>query len=408
MPRLWMGVAAASIIWWIFASQFDLHRGVLLVALSLATFAVGCVVGFLLTSYDDERNTLGKLKDTLTGILTAVTITSLAQLKALLVCFAPEAGPNGFGIAFGTAATYFTAGFFFMFLQRELILNIALARTRLERGRIEGSQQTTQVIQRFLLRLPASVMAGVTNIDEVIDVNDEEAKNLRDLIFSDEVTNFLHQAEEAVASGSVDWDIASKSANIYYYRTFFLEKEEGRGPVGKAIEWLVRALNMNPLHVDITMKYAAMLGADDDAESAAAILERLVSMPESPALVKQWLGYYLRFLDYRLDDAIKYSLEYHRQFPSESDTFFNISYAYAAKHCGKTRSSSDAQDTFVEDRVRALSYLKEALSCKPEMVAVVRDEWTKSDAAFHCLASDPEFQATLRTAESLKTPPVAV
>jgi len=395
MSRLWGWTGVATLLWWMLASGLHLPRAILVITLSLAAFSVGSIFGFLLTSYDEERNTLGKIKDTLTGIITALTITNLQHLKDLITMFAPGGGPNDSALAFGTAATYFTLGFFFMFLQRELILNIALAQSRVERGRIEGSQATAQVIQRFLLRLPPAVVTGASDIDDVIDENDDESKKLREMLYAGDVETFLSQAEQAASTGAVDWDLASKAAYIYYYRTYF--EKDASDTTTKATEWVLRALNMNPRHMDLTMKYAAMLGNKVGYDAAAAVLERLVPLPEAPMLVKQWLGFYLRDSELRFEDAIRYSEEYHQQFPEETDTFFNIAYAYATKYCRVHRFSED--NTPLELRAKALSNLKNGLLGESTMVRTVRDDWTKRDNAFECFANDPEFQELLRKFE---------
>jgi hypothetical protein len=46
--------------------------------------------------------------------------------------------------------------------------------------------------------------------------------------------------------------------------------------INKALKWIIRALDSNPLPLDLTMKYADMLAANEDLEAAATILIRLV------------------------------------------------------------------------------------------------------------------------------------
>ena len=116
-----------------------------------------------------------------------------------------------------------------------------------------------------------------------------EVEELQKELYAPEVDDFLKQADEAAKTGALDWDIVSKVAYVSYYRTYF-EKDHQDAEVKRAIDWLVRALNMNPNHVELTMKYAEMLGNQKDYDAAAAILERLERRPEAPTLVSEWFG----------------------------------------------------------------------------------------------------------------------
>lgn len=368
----------------------------MIVSLGLAAFVVGCTVGFLFTSYGEEATTVGKVRDWLIAGISGVTLSQLfdkdTAFKRLLLAFAAGPGPNEYALVVGTAIVYSGVGFFFMFFQRELIFNVLLAKSRAERGKLEGSQVTGQIVQRFQLRLPASVLTGVDDIDEAPDLKEQEVRELRDQLYSDDVDAYLNQADEAAKVGSVDWDITSKAAYIYYYR-MFLAKEDQEAAVQKALEWIMRALHMNPLHVDLTMKYAAALGVRGDFVAAAAELERLLPRPDAPILVKQWLGYYLRFLPDRLDDAIRYSREYHAVFPDESDTFFNEAYAYARKYCTELRASGEKSSPQSQNRLNALSKLRDALRDQGDMKEIVRDKWTEAGEGFDCLLNDQEFRS---------------
>lgn len=142
----WVAIALGSVVWWIIAGQFSAERSVLLVSLSLASFMVGSLLGFLFSSFGEEGATLGKIRDWLIGGITALTVTNAGAIKKVLVVFAAGPGPTEFALTVGAAVFYAGLGFFFMFLQRELILNLLLAESRAERGRLDGSQQAAQVI----------------------------------------------------------------------------------------------------------------------------------------------------------------------------------------------------------------------------------------------------------------------
>jgi len=387
----WTVIAVGSVLWFTLLGQGSLHRSVLLACLGLGSFMAGSFVGFLFSSYGEEDSTLGKLRDWLIGAITALSVAKASSLKAVLVVFASDTSSTEFAYTLGTAVLYAGIGFYFMYFYREIILNLTLARSRAERGKLEGSQQAGQVVQRFLLRLPASVLTGVDDIEDVGDVNKEEAENLKGLLYSEDVDGFLKQADDAVKEGTADWDVVSKAAYICYYRTYF-EKDTQAAAVAKASEWITRALNMIPLHVDLTMKYAEMLAAKGELEAATALLERLELRSESPFLVWEWLGYYLRFLPNRLDDAVRYSERYHAIFPEETDSLFNIAYACCRKYC-QEMASGTASDATAASRQKAFAALRQALKDQPEMKEKIRTEWMKDGTGLECLAGDNEFKS---------------
>jgi tetratricopeptide (TPR) repeat protein len=386
----WTLAGIVSLIWWPIAAQGSLQRLVLTVWLSFASVMVGGLIGFLFSSYGEENSTLGKIRDWLVGGITVLTVAKASSIKEVLLVFAAGYGPIEFAYTIGNSVFYAGLGFFFMFFQRELILNVLLAQSRAERGKLEGSHEAGQVIQRFLLRLPASVLTGVSQVGEIPDLNEKEEQQLKDLLYSADVETFLKQADDVAAKGALDWDITSKSAYVRYYRVYF---EKDHAGIDKAVEWVTRALNMNPLHVDLTMKYADLLGLNEDYASASSILEKLVLREEAPVLVRQWLGYYLRFLPNRLDDAIAYSKQYLTFFPHDSDPLFNIAYAYAYKYCRDELHDEKREERRAKNREMALSTLKIALRDQPNMVERARNKWTEPGKAFECFVNDAEFTA---------------
>ena len=390
----WIVIAIVSVVWWIIASQHCRWRLVLVVGLSLASFMVGCLIGFIFTSYGEESGTVGKIRDWLIGGITGITVVKAAAIKGILLTFAAGPGPSEFALTVSSAVLYSVLGFFFMFFQRELILNVLLAESRAERGRLEGTGRAGQVIQRFLLALPASILSGVDDVDEIVQFRKSAA----------EVQKFLDECEDAVKSGeALDWDVVSKAANLHYYRTYFEKDENKYVQAERAHSWIVRALTMNPLHVDFTVKYADTLGMMDRYEEAVAVLEKLDRTPEAPAYVKQWLGYFLLFVD-RLDDAIRYSEEYHKLFPDESDSIFNVASAYAQKYCDELRAAGKSEYLDSENRRLALAKLKEALRGEPEYVETVRSKWTQTGESFDCFLHDKDFRSLVGLP---KEPPAA-
>lgn len=406
---LWILLFIASLIWWRIVGQGLFLRTVLIVALSLASFMVGCIVGFLFTSYGEEAGTVGKIRDWLIGGITGLTIAKATAISGLLTRFqATHSGdPTNweFALAASAAVVYSTLGFFFMFFQREFVLNVLLAQGRAERGRVEGTRQAGQVVKSFLLKLPASLLSGVDDVDEITAVDKDEARKLRDILYSDDVKAFLDEAEKALADGTtLDWDVVSKVAYIHYYRTYF-EKEDKPAQARRAIDWITRALIMNPQHADFTLKLADMLGATGDYNAAVTVLERLVRQPDAPIVVRQWLGYFLLNVPGRLPEAVRYSEQYSDLVGEDTDALFNLACAYAQAFCEGIPDLGPPQ----QNHDRALDFLRRALRRDPDYAEVVRTKWTDKNESFACFVSDKEFRSLvgMDTAPPNVAPPVA-
>ncbi len=195
----WILVLCLSVVWWWWAGKGCRHRLVMISVVSLASFAVGCIAGFLFSSYGEEAGTVGKVRDWLvagiSGLTFAQVIDKDSALKHILLAFASGPGPNEYALVVGSAVLFMVLGFFFMFLQRELFLNVELAQTRVIRRRLEESKEAGQVTQRLLIQLPPSLLSGVDDINEIVQVNKALSESLQRLLFSDEVNKFLQEAE---------------------------------------------------------------------------------------------------------------------------------------------------------------------------------------------------------------------
>jgi tetratricopeptide (TPR) repeat protein len=403
-------VLPASLWWWYYLglckSQAELCQGrrMMLVALSLASFMVGCLAGFVFTSYGEETGTVGKIRDWLIGGITGVTFVELFKgdggvFGSLLHRFTvPPGSDNDFALTVSVAVVYLSLGFLFMFFQRELILNVVLAKSRAERGELDGTRQTGLAIQKLLAQLPPSILAGVTDIGETDRVSKDEVQELSNTLYSDDVSTFLKQAENAAKNGvPLEWDTVYKVANVQYYRSYFAPDNQKSSQVRKALEWIRRALAMNPLHADLTMKCADMLGADGQSDAAIAVLEALRVRPEAPAVVEQWLGYYLRSIPSRADEAIKHSNRFLSFFPDDPDTAFNLAYAYGVKYCAAMKSGSQADAAAIESRNSVLRFLDKGLNAYPEFGAKVA-QWRSQDRGLACFSEDADFKKLLEQA----------
>jgi tetratricopeptide (TPR) repeat protein len=386
-----------SLWWWSYAASGNSEKHILLIAVSLGSLMIGCLIGFLFSSFGEELNTIGKIRDWVIGGLTGLTIAEMIDkggvFKTLLLKFAVPPTDREFALVIAMAVIYFSAGFFSMFFQRELILNLLLAKSRAQRGKLEGTPGAVHAIQKSLSQLPASVLSGVDNIDET-RVGNKEKEDLKNLLFSDDVKTFLAQAEEAVRNNEVlDWDTITKAAHLEYYRTYFVkEGQQRRMQARKAHEWITRALALNPLHTDLTMKLADMLWFDDQVDAAVAVVEHLIIRPDAPAIAYEWLGYFLRSIPSRVDDSIKYSKQYLALFPNDENAPFNLAYALGVKYCMELKLSGKPSEPTSANRAEALKLLTAGLTQFPDFKTTVGGKWVSEKKGFECLAQDEDFK----------------
>jgi len=278
-----------------------------------------------------------------------------------------------------------------MFFQRELVFNVFLARSRALRGRVDGTIQAGIATQKLLVGIPPSMLARIDSLDDAIGEHKSEFESLKRVLYADDVSQFLKEADEALGTGAaLDWDVVSKAAYLNYYRTYYECGESRELQEQKAEEWILRALLLNPQHGDLTARYADVLWMQDSHADAVLTLERLIMSTEAPAFVQKWLGYFLLFVPNREDEAIRISQEYHNRFPDEDDTFFNIACAYAEKYSRELIEREISKDPESTNRRLAIQNLKQGLKGEPEFAKTVREEWIEPDYFFHVFADDNE------------------
>jgi tetratricopeptide (TPR) repeat protein len=389
---------------WYLLWRFSDWSPSLFISLSLASFMVGAVAGFLFTSYGDEAATVGKVRDWLIGGLTGLTVAKFSSLKSLLLTFASGQGPQPFALTVGVALTFAVLGFFAMFLQRELILNVMLAQSRDRRGRLDGTKTAGIVSLQLLGLLPPSVLAGLEDVTEDSDLNSNpETQRLRDCLQSDDVKKFLQQCDDASTNGSpLDWDTVLRAAMLNYYLIYFVDAAKKDAQRRKALDWLQRALLMNPSHADLTAKYADVLEATGSLNEAVTTLERLNKSSEAPAYVQQWLGYYL-IKQARYEEAVRYSDDYHARFPDDANSLYNAANGLARLRteflAAPDGASMPALTKAEQLRTQVISRLRQALRLEVDGKLEEAKKWLRESPAFAGLREDAEFKALTAAVE---------
>ena len=388
----WMMLFGLSIGWWVIAGNGSTIKSIHFAALSLAAFMGGTLVAFVFCSFGEELATFGKIRDWIVAGVTGATFAELAEqggvFKKVLGYFATSDARGEFGLILSMAVVYFALGFLYMFLQRELVLNVLLAKSRAERGRLDGTVQTGVAIQKLLSKLPPSLLTGVADLDPATA---DEAKKLLE---NEDIKTFLSQADEALSAGQpLDWDTVSKVAYIYYYKVILAPEDDKKtGLLHHAYEWVKRALILNPMHVDLAMKYSELCMIDKDYDDAIALLEQMVQREDAPVYATQWLSYVLLEDPDRLQEAIRCAHKFLTQFPNTSESYFNLACSHAKLYCQELRKGKKTSDHGSENREKALQYLEEALRRDPEYLEHVQKNYSEKGKPFECMAHDPGYK----------------
>jgi tetratricopeptide (TPR) repeat protein len=398
--KTWLLIFAASITFVMIEGRGNLDRLKLTIGLAAASFAVGSLAGFLFSSYGEETATIGKIRDWLIGGITGLTIAKANSIKGILTAFAVASGSQEFAMTVAGSVTFATLGFFFMFFQRELILNVLLAESRAQRSRLDGTHQAELATSTALAGLPPNLLSGAEDLSDLFTANNAEAGKIEELLESDGVMQFLDEAEKAATAGKcLDWDIISKAANLHYYRTYVVKGDDKDAESELAIAWIARALMVNPQHADFTAKYADILGIQKLYGSTVRILEDLYDSPNAPAYIQQWLGYFLLYIDGKEKRAIHLSLAYHERFPDDDSALFNASCGYAQLFEKELREKGVSEIHESENRIKALGYLKDALRLSPPgFAATVEGKYAIEGESFYVLRDDPDFKKIIQDA----------
>lgn len=385
---LWLIVAASAVLWCWYIGHNHWWRWALLTGLAAASFIVGSLIGFIFTTYGDESNTIGKVRDWAVGALAGFTIAKFSALHAVLLLFAITNTAADYALTLAVALVFSGLGFYFMFFGRELLFNIPLAKKRAERFLIENTHQAGIITIQLNTTLPSSVLMGDADADSLF----ESHPALKESLKSAAVTEFLEHAEQALAAGqSLDWDIVSKVANLQYYRAYLAEEDQRSEQWEVALEWIMRALVLNPDHVDLTVKRADVLALLERYRETVAVLEGLYPRPDCPIFVEQWLGYYLLWIPGREDEAIQCCQSYLTRFPESNEALRNLASGYAQKACLTAKKTSTPLDKNSPEYKKALEHLQEIVLSNPEYLPTIRTQWVAPKGSFSCFGQDPGF-----------------
>jgi len=362
----------------------------------------GCLIGFLFSSYDEEAATIGKVRDLFTGGITGITLVKFRSIEGLLLTFASGPGPQAFALTVAVAVVYSVCGFFAMFLQRELFLNLSLAASRKRRGLLTGGKVAGAVARELLVNAPLNLLLGQMCADDLIgDANKAEREKAFKVLESDEIKEYLKQAETATKEGSLlDWDVVSKVAALQYYLVYAVDSTKRDGQLDLAMDWLTRALIMCPRHPDFEIKLADVLNEKGKNQDAIDLLRIVMTNPQAPVYAMQWLAVYLLAKPGREEESIRLSQKYFEIFPDEYISYFNLARAYASLYNELSASPAVATDSAVaskldEYRKLTIDNMRKGLAAEPADRLQSSKDWVKDKKAYLKFLEMAEFSALL-------------
>src|ERR1700735_2491492 len=117
---LWILTSIAILIWCLYVCHNHQWRWALLTGLAAGAFVSGSFVCFVFTTYGDEKDSIGKVRDWLVGALAGLTIVKFSSLRGVLLLFAHTTTAADYALTVSVALVFAGLGFYFMFFGREL------------------------------------------------------------------------------------------------------------------------------------------------------------------------------------------------------------------------------------------------------------------------------------------------
>jgi tetratricopeptide (TPR) repeat protein len=387
-----------TVAWCAFLGASNLRAASLAFVVCSASFACGSLFGFLFTIFGDELEPFGKIRDAAIALASGITGLGIAKAKDIgsligsipVLTDDPTRNPS---FAILLVLTYVISGFYFMYLMRNLALNPALADAKRAMDRLHNSSNVSVIAARITEKLSPTVLLGREYVEEIEELESDDAKALRADIASEQVELFLKACEaDATGDKSIQPENVALAARLHYYRVYFAKKgtDVRRTQEQRAIEWANRVLNRDPTNPEFRMKLADVFLLRGRYDEAAAIIERLEREDDSPQLIQQWLGYFLLFIEGREADSIKHSLAFHNRFPDESSGLFNAACGYAQLYEVELREANSKSLPHSANRLESLKYLREGIRSDSDLRALARSH-SETGASFESLATDNDF-----------------
>lgn len=332
---------------------------VLLIA--TAAVSVGAFIGFLYSTFGEEKERFSQVFVALNGLLGGATLTDLLKPDSSIVkvinkmttgCGLAEADA---GAVVAVIVTCAPLGFFWLYLNRKLVLNPATAEAD---GRVHEAQ-------KILDQKPPSPAAGEDNKPQP----DEDVKN---------AANILISRPEAGKSGTPG-NLLTDGKAFYVL-----------GKIVEAIGTFRKVLAARPNQPEAMLYLGSALVTQKKYLEAADILEKLITLPSAPISAFKLLGYaYLFYPDdmadktEKLKRAIEVTEKYLAVEPTDTGAQLNLACAYGQLGPDYTGS-----------RGKVIGLLGSLIDSRPDIVGQIKS-LTQSGQDFEQWKEIPQFKALL-------------
>jgi len=363
--------AVLSALWWTVAGRGEVESAGKFIAVSLAALAVGTLFGFVFSSTLGEGESVGKVRDWLVGGIAALTIAQAAAggetVRKLLNIFVPQNHPDDLAAVSGMAVVYFVAGFFLMFFNRELLLNLLL---------VKGRAAARDAFERSSLAASKKIVEAYGQAPGTLEW--QTAAQQEPLEVDPEVREYVRTVETDLrASKEVASDDVKKAAVV-----LGLTGENIRGT-----QFLKLAVERSPNDEELVIMLAKSFAELGEREQAIQQLEDFKKRNPKAGRADKLLGFYLLWKPDRLQDSIRYTTSYLENIaPKDDGAVFNLACAYAQLY-------GDGNDK--DSRRLALEKLGQAISVN-KVWKERAVELTGVDGDFASLKDDPDFKALVQ------------
>jgi tetratricopeptide (TPR) repeat protein len=363
--------AVLSVLWWMLAGRGDLESESKFIAVSLSAFAIGTLFGFVFSSTMGESDSVGKVRDWLVGGIAALTVAQVASgghtVKKLLDVFVPQNHPDDLAAVAGMAVVYAVTGFFLMFFNRELILNLLL---------VKGRVAARDAFEKSAAAAGKKIVEAFGQAPGVLDW--QTTAQQEPLELDPEVQGYVREVETRLRNGEkVDLEDIKKAAVVLNLG----------GENIRATEFLKLASQRNPDDEDLVMMLAKTLAELGERDQAIAQLLEFKKRNPKPSRIDKILGFYYLWSPDKLKESIQFTSSYlERVAPEDDGAIFNLACAYAQLY-------GESNDP--ELRKLALDKLKQAVSAN-KVWKERAVELTGIDGDFVSLKDDPEFKGLVQ------------
>lgn len=367
MTVIWVG---ASVLWWFLAGSFEAQRISWLIASSATALATGAIVGFLFTSYDEESESIGKVRNWLLGGITGLTIAELATgagtVRAILTLFQAGDPPAAAGLHACNLVGYSVLGFFGSFILREVWLNPLFAKARRQRRELASAIDSATDAVKTASEAWSKGLASVDEFETPDNVTYSQAMRVVDSMEAWKLAN-LGGDPQTLLVVARSYAIVGQHAAAAGAFERIIERSgfDRTALVGAAMAY--EELGAHSKAGELVKKYIDRLGDDG----------------------RQWLSFYLLHDPDTVREAAEYAelyLNAHQE-PGNGATHFNAACAYAQVY------AATGQETA---RASSLDYLGQAGRINPVWLVRAKQLSGWNDD-FYALRGDNEFLSLVGT-----------